>query len=110
MNNPVAPVVTDEMVEAGLHKGFEGEGEEIAVLKADRTFWEIYQRDMRAAITAALEASDELERLRAALDDIFEMWAGSEGFIPHTAPEGYLLMLVKKMADRAALAKMEESK
>ena len=52
----------------------------------------------------------ELERLRAALNDIFEMWAGSEGFIPHTAPEGYLLMLVKKMADRAALAKMEESK
>lgn len=60
--------------------------------------------DMHAA------ANGELERLRAALDDIFEMWAGSEGFIPHTAPEGYLLMLVKKMADRAALAKMEESK
>lgn len=52
-------------------------------------------------------ASGELERLRAALNDIFEMWAGSEGFIPHTAPEGYLLMLVKKMAVRAALAKGE---
>lgn len=53
--------------------------------------------DMQAA------ASGELEQLRAALREIYEMWAGSEGFIPHTAPEGYLLMLVKKMADRAAL-------
>ena len=55
MNNPVAPVVTDEMVEAA---------------------WKIYtaapiengrKNAMRAAITAALEASGELERLRAAL-------------------------------------------
>ena len=57
-----------------------------------------------------LEKDAEIERLRAALQEVFEIWAGSEGFIPETAPEGYLLMLVKKMADRAALAKKEESK
>ena len=51
-----------------------------------------------------------VSQLEAALREIFEMWAGSEGFIPETAPEGYLLELIKKMADRAALAKMEESK
>ena len=43
----------------------------------------------------------EIERLRAALAEIFEMWAGSEGFIPETAPEGYLLELIKRMAMRA---------
>ena len=63
-------MVTDEMVQAGLEKWFESEGEEIAKMKADTIFWEIYQRDMRAAITAALEASGELKRLRAALNRI----------------------------------------
>ena len=69
--------------------------------------WDIIATISPADMQAA--ASGELERLRAALDDIFEMWAGSEGFIPHTAPEGYLLMLVKKMADRAALAKQGDA-
>ena len=60
-----------------------------------------------------LEAADlietqarENERLREALREVFEEWAGSEGFIPETAPEGYLLQLTKRMADiaRAAIA------
>lgn len=33
---PVAPVVTDEMVEAGLHKWFESESEEIDRKKVER--------------------------------------------------------------------------
>ena len=47
----------------------------------------------------------EIEKLREALREVFEEWAGSEGFIPETAPEGYLLHLTKRMADiaRAAL-------
>lgn len=57
-----------------------------------------------------IDLETRVANLEEALQEVFEMWAGSEGFIPHTAPEGYLLMLVKKMADRAALAKMEESK
>ena len=49
--------------------------------------------------------SADNERLRDALREVFEQWAGSEGFIPETAPEGYLLHLTKRMADiaRAAL-------
>ena len=52
------------------------------------------------------EQAAEIERLREALREVFEEWAGSEGFIPETAPEGYLLQLTKRMADiaRAALA------
>ena len=47
----------------------------------------------------------EIKRLREALSEVFEQWAGSEGFIPATAPEGYLLQLTKRMAltARAAL-------
>ena len=43
----------------------------------------------------------KVARLRAALREIYEMWAGSEGFIPETAPVGDLLELIKKMAMRA---------
>lgn len=52
-----------------------------------------------------LAAADRIEALEAALREVFEEWAGSEGFIPDTAPEGYLLQLTKRMADiaRAAL-------
>lgn len=48
---------------------------------------------------------DRIEALEAALREVFEEWAGSEGFIPETAPEGYMLQLTKRMADiaRAAL-------
>ena len=46
----------------------------------------------------------EIERLRAAHCEMFEEWAGSEGFIPETAPEGYLLQLTKRMADIASAA------
>ena len=51
-------------------------------------------------------AADRIEALEAGLREVFEQWAGSEGFIPETAPEGYLLQLTKRMADiaRAALA------
>ena len=39
-----------------------------------------------------------IAELEAALREVFEEWAGSEGFIPETAPEGYLLQLTQKMA------------
>ena len=53
-----------------------------------------------------LAAADRIEALEAGLREVFEEWAGSEVFIPETAPEGYLLQLTKRMADiaRAALA------
>jgi len=40
------------------------------------------------------EAADEIERLREALREIYEVYAGSEGIPqPMTAAEGYLLSL-----------------
>ena len=63
--------------------------------------------DLAADRIEALSA--ENERLREALREVFEQWAGSEGFIPETAPEAYLLQLTKRMADiaRAALGEAE---
>ena len=54
-------------------------------------------------------AADRIEALEAALREVFEEWAGSEGFIPETAPEGYLLQLTKRMAEiaRAALGEKQ---
>ena len=47
-------------------------------------------------------AADEIEMLRQAMHDIYEVYAGSEGFIPETCPEAYLQERVKEMADIAA--------
>ena len=47
-------------------------------------------------------AKDEIRLLRAAMHDIYEVYAGSEGFIPQTCPEAYLQERVKEMADIAA--------
>lgn len=72
------------------------------------TWWKWQHQYAQAADRIeALEA--EIERLRGALRGVFEEWAGSEGFIPETAPEGYLLHLTKRMADiaRAALEQGE---
>ncbi len=57
------------------------------------------------------DAADRIETLEAALRDVYEVYAGSEG-IPQrmTAAEGYLLHLVKEMANtaRAALGETKE--
>ena len=49
-----------------------------------------------------------IAKLEAALREVYETWAGSEGFIPETAPEGYLLQLTKKMALIAGAALEQE--
>ena len=46
---------------------------------------------------------DELETLRAAIREIYEVWAGSECFITTTAPEAYQKKLIGQMKDRAAV-------
>jgi hypothetical protein len=60
------------------------------------------------------DAADEIERLRGALRDIYEVYAGSEGIPkPMTAAEGYLLqqlMEAARIAARALAGKIEEAK
>ena len=45
----------------------------------------------------------EVEILRAAMRETFEVWAGSDGIpIPVTASEAYLIHLIEQMRDIAA--------
>ena len=67
MTNPVAPVVTDKMVDIA-EIAYDNEADLTNTDYENRHF--CYRGPLRAAITAALEASGELERLRAALNNI----------------------------------------
>ncbi len=56
------------------------------------------------------EAADEIVRLREALREIYEVYAGSEGIPqPMTAAEGYLLFLLKETA-KIAQETLQEKK
>jgi hypothetical protein len=50
----------------------------------------------------------ENERLRAGLRDAYEVYAGSDGFIPETAAEGYLQQIIKQMVDCISAALEEK--
>jgi len=55
------------------------------------------------------EAADEIERLREALREIYEVYAGSEGIPqPMTAAEGYLLSLLMEAVEIASKALKEK--
>ena len=42
---------------------------------------------------------EEIERLRAALREAYEVYAGSDGFIPETAGEGYQQQIIRQMVN-----------
>ena len=57
------------------------------------------------------QCADRIQQLEAALRDVYEVYAGSEGIPqPMTAAEGYLLHLVREMANtaRAALGEKKD--
>ena len=54
------------------------------------------------------QAADEIERLRAALRGAYEVYAGSDGFIPETCAEGYQQQIIKQMVDCISAALKEE--
>ena len=72
------------------------------------------EAESKARLTDASTAWDLCETLRAriaeleaALREAYEVYAGSDGFIPETAAEGYQQQLIKQMVDiiGGALAK-----
>ena len=65
---------------------------------AERLIWE--RKASAARIT----------ELEAALREAYEVYAGSDGFIPETAAEGYQQQLIKQMVDiiSAALEKKND--
>jgi hypothetical protein len=47
---------------------------------------------------------EKVERAKDALREIREIYAGMDGFIPETAPEGYQQRIIKQMYDAAVRA------
>jgi hypothetical protein len=73
---------------------------------------DIYLRDAKMAVDLAKPVIEaplraRIAELEAALREAYEVYAGSDGFIPETAAEGYQQQLIKQMVDiiGAALAK-----
>jgi len=82
-----------DSAQSGLSANFLGRVRgEIERLREENDAWQ-----MDGASAAA-----EIKKLRAAMHDIYEVYAGSEGFIPQYCSEAYLQGLVKEMADIAA--------
>ncbi len=52
--------------------------------------------------TVCHEAADVIEELQNAFREIYEVYAGSDGFIPETCAEGYQQQLIKEMVEIAA--------
>ena len=60
---------------------------------------ELNSSELRARLQVTQGRIAELE---TAMREIYEVYAGSEGFIPETCAEGYQQQLVKEMAEIAA--------
>lgn|SRR5574343_871123 len=91
----------DDLLAYG-HAVAEAKDAEIAELRAER------ERDDVAFELLVKEASllrAERDALQSRLDEVREIYAGMDGFIPQTAPEGYLLRIVKQMYDAAMAEK-----
>jgi hypothetical protein len=71
-------------------------------LKCSKEMWE-QQQELALEYLADIEkANERIADLEAAFREIYEVYAGSEGFIPETCAEGYQQQLIKEMADIAA--------
>jgi len=53
-------------------------------------------------LTKNAELRQRITELEDAFREIYEVYAGSEGFIPETCPEAYQQQLIKEMSDIAA--------
>ena len=71
-------------------------------LKCSEELWE-QQKELALEYLADIEkANERIVELEAAFREIYEVYAGSDGFIPETCAEGYQQQLIKEMSDIAA--------
>ena len=62
----------------------------------------------KTLLTAVQEALAERNALARKLDAVREVYAGMEGFVPQTAPEGYCLRIIEQMAHAAMKGASDE--
>ena len=72
--------------------------------------WQPGSRMHRLALLArrGAEAAARIEQLEGALRAAYEVYAGSEGFIPETCAEGYQRQIITQMVDCISSALGEE--
>ena len=61
--------------------------------------WTQIKSVMREAANRIEADAARIAELEAALREAYEVYAGSDGFIPETAAEGYQQQLIKQMVD-----------
>lgn len=70
---------------------------------------DLFQRRWREWQSERDTLVDRVQWLEAALRDIYEVYAGSDGFVPQYASEAYQQRLLKQMADIAAATFTKET-
>jgi len=89
----------------------EAQAKEIHELKIELGEWVQFWRDKdNRALKARIEELEafikkqyqQTDALQDAFREIYEVYAGSDGFIPETCPEAYQQQLIKEMAEIAA--------
>ena len=67
---------------------------------------EIERKDAEIAslLNTLADARTESMKLRAALREAYEVYAGSDGFIPETAGEGYQQQIIRQMVNCVSAA------
>lgn len=72
-----------------------------AIEALDKRIVEIEEAYVRLS-DKELRQRERIAELEDAFREIYEVYAGSDGFIPETCAEGYQQQLIKEMADIAA--------
>ncbi len=81
---------------------------EVERLKAIEADYDDHEREMIDLEEEVVRQAATIERLTAALRGAYEVFAGSDGFIPETAAEGYQQQIIKQMVDCISAALKED--
>ena len=88
----------------------ETEAEFVAIMM-ETGDWQPGSRMHRLAILArrGADAAARIEQLEAALRAAYEVYAGSDGFVPETCAEGYQRQIIAQMVDCISAALEERT-
>ena len=87
----------------------ETDAEFVSIMMQDGD-WQPGSRMHRLALLArrGADAAARIEQLEAALRAAYEVYAGSDGFVPQTCAEGYQRQMIAQMVDCISAALGEE--
>ncbi len=95
----IAHVTTGQKMFKEASDAIEAQGKRIEELEKEINCW---HEAANWPEKSPSQLRSRIAELEAAMREIYEVYAGSEGFIPETCAEGYQQQLIKEMADIAA--------